>query len=132
LDSKYDKEKVIDCMFDPDTSEILAELENGGKELSYLMDTLKKSENEIRDKLSYLLEYSFVNEEKNDNKIIFSADAEKLAKLVEEDRNFTDVEDGLAKMDSYLNWACVFVYLELNKHRFRLSQLIQQLGDKTQ
>ena len=90
-------------MFDPDTSEILAELENEGKELSYLMETLKKSENEIRDKLSYLLEHSFVNEDKSDNKIIFSADAEKLAKLVEEDRNFTDVEDGLAKMDSYLN-----------------------------
>jgi len=28
---------------------------------------------------------------------------EKLAKLVEEDKNFEDVEDGLAKMDSYLN-----------------------------
>ena len=103
MDSKYDKEKVIDCMFDPDTSEILAELENEGKELSYLMETLKKSEKEIRDKLSYLIEHSFVKEEKNDDKIIFSADAEKLAKLVEEDRNFEDVEDGLAKMDSYLN-----------------------------
>ena len=132
MDSKYDKEKVIDCMFDPDTSEILAELENEGKELSYLMETLKKSENEIRDKLSYLIEHSFVNEEKNNNKIIFSADAEKLAKLVEEDRNFTDVEDGLAKMDSYLNWACVFFYFELNKRQFLLSQLIQQLGDKIQ
>ncbi len=90
-------------MFDPDTSEILAELENGGKELSYLVETLKKSENEIRDKLSYLQEHSFVNEEKNDNNIIFSVDADKLAKLVEEDQNFEDVEDGLAKMDSYLN-----------------------------
>jgi len=40
---------------------------------------------------------------KNDNKIIVTADAEKLAKLVEEDKNFEDVEDGLAKMDSYLN-----------------------------
>ena len=29
----------------------------------------KKSENEIRDKLSYLIEHGFVNEEKNDNKI---------------------------------------------------------------
>ena len=103
MDSTFDKEKVLDCMFDPDTSEILAQLENGGKELSYLMDNLKKSENEIREKLSYLIEHGFVNEEKNDNKIIFSVDADKLAKLVEEDRNFEDVEDGLAKMDSYLN-----------------------------
>ncbi len=89
-------------MFDTDTSEILAKLENGGQELSYLMETLKKSENEIRDKLSYLLEHSFVNEEKNDDKIIFSVDSEKLEKLIEEDRNFENVEDGLAKMDSYL------------------------------
>ena len=90
-------------MFNPDTSEILAELEDGGKELSYLMDKLKISENEIHERLSYLLEHSFVNEKKNDNKIIVTADAEKLAKLVEEDKNFEDVEDGLAKMDSYLN-----------------------------
>ena len=90
-------------MFDADTSEILAKLENGGQELSYLMETLKKSENEIRDKLSYLLEHSFVNEEKNDDKIIFSVDSKKLEKLIEEERNFENVEDGLAKMDSYLN-----------------------------
>jgi DNA-binding HxlR family transcriptional regulator len=103
LDSTYDKEKVLDCMFDQDTSEILAELENGEKELSYLMEKLKKSENEIRENLSYLIEHSFVNEEKKENKIIYSVDAEKLSKLVEDDKNFTDVEDGLAKMDSYLN-----------------------------
>lgn len=103
MDSTYDKEKILDCIFEPDISDILAELENGGKELSYLMNKLKKSENEIRNNLSYLVEHSFVNEEKNDNKIIYSVDAEKLAKLIEDDKNFTDVEDGLAKMDSYLN-----------------------------
>ena len=90
-------------MFDPETSEIIAELENGGKELSYLIETLKKSENEIREKLSYLIEHDFVKEEKKDNEIILSADADKLAKIVEENQNFQDVEDGLAKMDSYLN-----------------------------
>jgi len=41
LDSTYDKEKILECMFDPDTSEILAELENGGKELQYLIEKLK-------------------------------------------------------------------------------------------
>jgi len=71
-------------MFDPGTSEILAELEDGGKELSYLVDKLQISENEIHERLSYLLEHSFVSEKKNDNKIIVTADAEKLAKLVEE------------------------------------------------
>ena len=103
MDSTYNREKIIDCMFDTDTSEILDELENGGKELSHLMDTLKKSENEIRDKLSYLIVHNFIREDKDGDKIIFSADGDKLAKIVEENQNFENVEDGLAKMDSYLN-----------------------------
>ena len=90
-------------MFDPDTSEILAELENGGKELQYLTEKLNISEDEIYERLSYLIEHDFVKEEKISNKIIFTADAEKLAKLVEQDKNFDDVVNGLAKMDSYLN-----------------------------
>ena len=90
-------------MFDPDTSEILAELENGGQELQYLTEKLKILEDEIYERLSYLIEYNFVKEEKINNKIIFTADAEKLAKLVEQDENFDDVVGGLAKMDSYLN-----------------------------
>jgi len=103
LDSTYDKEKILECMFDPDTSEILAELENGGKELQYLIEKLKILEDEIYERLSYLIEYDFVKEEKINNKIIFTADAEKLSKLVEQDKNFDDVVNGLAKMDSYLN-----------------------------
>ena len=90
-------------MFDPDTSEILAELENGGKELQYLTEKLKIFEDEIYERLSYLIEYDFVKKEKINNKIIFTADAEKLAKLVEQDENFDNVVGGLAKMDSYLN-----------------------------
>ncbi len=90
-------------MFDPDTSEILVELENGGKELQYLIKKLKILEDEIYERLSYLIEYDFVKEVKINNKIIFTADAEKLAKVVEKDENFDDVVNGLAKMDSYLN-----------------------------
>ena len=90
-------------MFDPDTSEILVELENGGKELQYLTEKLKILEDEIYERLSYLIEHDFVKEEKINNKIIFTADAEKLAKIVEQDKNFDDVVNGLAKMDSYLN-----------------------------
>ena len=90
-------------MFDPDTAEIIAELENGGKKLSDLMSTLKKSEDEIREKLAYLIEHDFVKEEKIESDTVFTADAEKLAKIVEENQNFSNVDDGLAKMDSYLN-----------------------------
>ncbi len=45
MGSTYNKEKILESMFDPDTSEILAELEDGGKELSYLMDKLQIFEN---------------------------------------------------------------------------------------
>ena len=90
-------------MFDPDTAEIIAELENGGKKLLDLMSTLKKTEEEIREKLAYLIEHDFVKEEKIESDTVFTADAEKLAKIVEENQNFSNVDDGLAKMDSYLN-----------------------------
>ena len=32
MDETFDREKIIDCMFDPITSEILAKLEDGKKE----------------------------------------------------------------------------------------------------
>ncbi len=103
LDSTYDKEKILQCMFDPNTSEILTELEHGGKELQYLTEKLKILEDEVYERLSYLIKHDFVKEEKINDKIIFSVDADKLAKLVEHEKNFDDVVDGLAKMDSYLN-----------------------------
>jgi predicted transcriptional regulator len=103
MDSSYDKEKILECMFNSDTSEILAELENGGKELEFLTEKLKISENQIRQRLSYLIEHDFVKEEKNNDKIIFFADAKKLDELIEQDKNFDNVVNGLTEMDSYLN-----------------------------
>jgi predicted transcriptional regulator len=103
MDSSYDKEKILECIFNSDTSEILAELENGGKELEFLTEKLKISENQIRQRLSYLIEHDFVKEEKNNDKIIFFADAKKLDELIEQDKNFDNVVNGLTEMDSYLN-----------------------------
>ncbi len=36
MDEKFDREKVVDCMFDPVTSSILAKLEDGEKKCSFL------------------------------------------------------------------------------------------------
>ena len=36
MSESFDREKIIDCMFDPITSEILAELEDGQKQCSFL------------------------------------------------------------------------------------------------
>ena len=90
-------------MFDPTTSEILAELENEGKESTHLAQTLKISEEEVRERLSYLLEHKFVLEKKENEKIIYSADANKLAEVMEQEGNFDSAVDGLATMNSYLN-----------------------------
>ena len=90
-------------MFDPTTSEILAELENEGKESTHLAQILKISEEEVREHLSYLLEHKFVLEKKENEKIIYSADANKLAEVMEKEGNFDSAVDGLATMNSYLN-----------------------------
>lgn len=103
MDSSYNKEKILECMFNPDTSEILAELENGEKDLEFLTHKLKISENQLHQRLSYLIEHDFVKEEKDNDKIIFSANANKLAELVEQNNNFDNVVDKLTEMDSYLN-----------------------------
>ncbi len=103
MEDSYDKNKIIECMFDPTTSEILAELENEGKESTHLAQILKISEEEVRECLSYLLEHKFVLEKKENEKVIYSADANKLAEVMENEENFDSAVDGLAKMNSYLN-----------------------------
>lgn len=103
MEGYFDKEKIIECMFDPITSEILAELENGGKESSYLAEKSGISEEEVRERLSYLLKYEFVKEQNDNDKIIYSVDAQKLSKIMENDENFDSAIDGLTKLDSYLN-----------------------------
>ena len=103
MTEEYNKEKVIECIFDPDIAEIMAELENGGKELSYLSSKSGISEDEIKNKLSYLLEHNFLEEKNEENKIIISANSEKLSKIVESNENFDDAVDDLTKMNSYLN-----------------------------
>jgi len=99
----FDREKIIESIFDPNISEILAELEDGEKQSSYLSEKLKISAEEIRKRVSYLSKYGFVKEEKKEGKIIYSVDADKLEKVIESDNNFENVVDGLTKMDSYLN-----------------------------
>ena len=99
----FDKEKVVDCMFDPVTSSILAELEDGEKECSFLAQKSTISENDVLDRLSYLIEHEFIFKNSNDGKSILSANSEKLNSVVENSDNFDATINGLEKMDSYLN-----------------------------
>ena len=90
-------------MFDPIISEILAELENGSKESLYLAQKSGITEEEVKNQLSYLLEHGFVEEKNENEKIIFSANGDKLAEIIEHDENFDNAVDSITKMDSYLN-----------------------------
>ena len=103
MEENYDKNKIIECMFDQVTSDILLELKDGEKDLEFLMEKLELSENEIEEKLSYLLEHKFVIKQIKENKKIYSVNGDKLTKVMEDDKNFQSVVDGLTEMDSYLN-----------------------------
>ena len=103
MDDSYDREKVLECMFDPITSSIIAELEDGEKNSMDLAEKSSISEHEVGERLSYLTTHGFILEKQIDEQSIFSADVDKLAQVVENDKNFGAAIEGLEKMDSFLN-----------------------------
>ena len=90
-------------MFDPVTSSILAALEDGAKECSFLAQQSSISESEVLDRLSYLILHGFVSKNSNDEKCLLSANPDKLGSVVENGDNFDAAISGLEKIDSYLN-----------------------------
>ncbi len=103
MNENYDVQKMIEILVDPDISIILSELEDGGKESSYLSEKLQISDTEIMERLSYVIQHGFVKINQDENKIIFTADKEKLDKIMETNDNFSGVVDGLTELDQYLN-----------------------------
>ena len=102
-DDSNESEKILESLFEPDNAEILLELKNGPKPLSILTEKITISEAELDEKLSYLIENGFVKKEKKNDVVFYSLDAEKLVKVLENDDNFKNIDDGLAKLDSFLN-----------------------------
>jgi len=99
----YDREKILDCMFDPITSMILAELEDGEKNSLHLSEKSSVSESEVHQRLSYLIECGFIEEKKIGGQSTFTANEARLAEIVENGENFGAAIEGLEKMDSFLN-----------------------------
>ena len=99
----FDREKIIDCMFDPITSEILAELEDGEKECSILAQQFSMSEPDLLKRLAYLIECEFLTKTIENDQCSISANTEKLGSLLEDSDAFDGAINGLEKMDSYLN-----------------------------
>ncbi len=102
MPESFDREKIIECMFDPTTASILAELEDGEKECSFLAQQSSVSESMVLQKLSYLIEHGFISKKYNDTHCLLAANSEKLASIIEND-TFDATISGLEKMDSYLN-----------------------------
>jgi len=97
----HDKEKIMNLLFDPDVSVILQELEHGAKEASVIAQTLGISGADIKERLSYLVQYGFVILEQSPAR--YSVNNEKIAKAMEGDDAYKGVVDGLTELDSYLN-----------------------------
>ena len=103
MSESFDREKIVDCMFDPMTSEILAELEDGKKECSTLCSQFSMSESDLLKILDYLIECGFLFKTFENDKCFLSANAEKLGSLLEGSDAFDGAISGLETMDSYLN-----------------------------
>ena len=104
MGESFDREKIVDCMFDPITSEILAELEDGKNECSILSHQFSMSESDLLKRLDYLIECNFIFKTFENDKCFLSANAEKLGSLLEGSDAFDGAINGLETMDSYLNW----------------------------
>jgi len=98
-----ESEKILESLFDPDNAEILLELRNGPKPLSFLTKKIIISRKDLDEKLSYLMEKGFVSKNEKNDDIFYYLDTEKLSKALENDDNFKNIDDGLAKLDSFLN-----------------------------
>lgn len=103
MSDTFDREKVVECMFDSITSSILAELEDGEKECAFLAQQSSVSESEVLERLSYLIEHGFISKNSDNGKCSLVANSDKLTSIIEDGGNFDAAVSGLEKMDSYLN-----------------------------
>jgi len=103
LSESFDRQKMMETLVDPEVSSILAELESGEKDTAYLTDKIQLSSNEIKDRLSYVIEHHFVIIDQNNENEIFKVDLNKLNKIMESEDNFKNVVDGLTELDQFLN-----------------------------
>ena len=96
-------QKILDAVFDENISEILAEMETSPKKCEFLTEKFQMTPNDLDDKLSFLIRLEFVGKTGSDSQAEYSVDSKKLAELIETAHNFENVDEGLAKMDGYLN-----------------------------
>ena len=98
-----ESEKILEFLFEPDNAAILVELKDSPKPLSILTKKIAISKEELDEKLSFLIEKGFLSKNEKGNEIFYSLDVDRLSEVLENDDNFKNIDDGLAKLDSFLN-----------------------------
>ena len=96
---------VIERLFDPDVSVLLAELEGGPRLLAELAAKSGTTPAEVESRLSYLAEHGYVarRADPGTGEVSYEADAPRLASAMESDENYQSAVDGLTKLDGFLN-----------------------------
>ena len=103
MKGNFDKKKMLETLMNPDIFMILAELEDGEKNIAYLSEKLQISDDEIIKRLSNIIEHGFVVMNKDETRTMLNVDKNKLNEIMETDENFSGVVDGLTELDQYLN-----------------------------
>ena len=103
IDDNSEDNKILESIFEPNNAEILTYLERAPKTLSDLAKNLEITKEKIDQSLSYLTENGFVSKIEKAGQIHYSVNADNLSKVLENNDNFKNVDDGLAKLDSFLN-----------------------------
>ena len=107
-DSSSNDDNILELLFEPDNAEILTQLRNESKtalELEKFVDKVRLDQS-----LSFLIKNGFVKKTGKNEDILYSVDIDHLSKVLENQENFQNIDNGLAKLDSFLNW--FFKYTE--------------------
>tara|TARA_B100000678_G_scaffold257919_1_gene237142 strand:+ start:122 stop:445 length:324 start_codon:yes stop_codon:yes gene_type:complete len=103
INDNSEDDKILESIFEHNNSEVLTRLESGPKKFSDLAKNLEISKEKIEQSLSYLTEYGFVSKIEKDSYVHYSVNADMLSKMLQNNGNFKNIDDGLAKLDSFLN-----------------------------
>ena len=94
-------DSILELLFETDNSEILTQLRNESKtalELEKFVDKVRLDQS-----LSFLIKNGFVKKTEKNEDILYSVDTDHLSKVLENQENFQNIDNGLAKLDSFLN-----------------------------
>ena len=94
-------DSILELLFEPDNAEILTQLRNESKtalELEKFVDKVRLDQS-----LSFLIKNGFVKKTAKNEDILYSVDTDHLSQVLENQENFQNIDNGLAKLDSFLN-----------------------------